>query len=323
MKRDEIKRAYEELEFREDLQDRYFRNITSRGLERKKDKRFRLAPVLLCVLLAGTTIYAAEKLDLLGWYYGEGAKILRDATEDAVFTAQNGHLKMSVEDAVFTEGIGTVFVHVEALDEEGMQFMRQNGSSLSVELSMEKDGETAMDGSSVASQFCGEISDEENWYYRIQTVNHSAAEDGGGYQTAEVSFWDAKSEEADVPDSLQNLAVEFPVSQALKEGRNYTECGEFRKVSLSPLSVTVSWDTMLTADGSMKRLEELEIKKSDGSVLRLEYVFGNGYEMNGEWESVFMTESGGDGLTTLTAVPKGILIPEEIETVKVNGTVCK
>lgn len=323
MKKEELKKAYDELEFTENLQDQYFYNITSRECELKKHKKIRLAPVLLCILLASTTIYAAEKLDLLKWYYGEEAKTLPNGTDEKTFTAQNEHLKMSVEDALFTEEYGIVFVHIQALDKEGNAFMSQNKNSLSVKLSIENDEVPHVGGSSVTSWFCEEISNEENWYYRVQTVNYKSGE-GESPDMARVSFPDSYPvEDENMEDSAQALTVEFPVSQTISAAKTYTKCGDFRKVSVSPLAITISWDAGETQGEYLSRVKKLEIEKTDGTILKLEHIFGKGYDVTADWDFIFMTESDREGLAWLTAVPKEILVPEEIKSVTLNGILCE
>ena len=237
MKREELKKAYYELNFTADLQETYFRNITSSGGNLQRRKRIRPVPILLCVLLAGTTIYAADKFDLLKWYYGDDAKIIRNLTDGKPLTDQNEHLKMSVEDAVFTGEYGMAFVHIQALDAEGNTFMKQNQDSLSVNLSVENEELQNKVGTALTSRFCEEISDEGNWYYRVQTVNHKSVE----------------------KESSDMARVTFPGSDSLEDGN------------------------LADSTSESERGEQA-------------------------W---------------LTAVPREVLLPQEVKSVTLNGVVCE
>lgn len=317
----EIKKTYDELKFTENLPDLYFRNITSKAENRHKPKNIRLAPVLLCILLAGTTIYGAEKLDLLGWNYGEKAKLIRDSADETVYTVQNDHLKISVEDAVFSEEYGVVFLHIQALDETGKEFMSRNMEGLNMQLLIEGDEVKNTGWATECRRICEEISAEDTWYYMVQTVNHTAGE-AWEYDTAKVSVSVSDFPEIrNTADDILPLEVEFPVSKTIR-GIHYTDCGEFEEVCVSPFAITVSWNS--TEDEEyLRRVENLEIVKKDGSVLKLTHTFGMGYHVTSEWESVFTTVSDSEGRTVLSAIPKEILNPEEIESVTLNGVLCR
>lgn len=322
MKGNEIKKAYDELKFTENLPDKYFRNITSGTETIHKRKKMRLAPVLLCVLLAGTTIYGAEKLDLLGRNYGEKAKIIRDSADETIYASQNDYLKLSVEDAVFSGEYGVVFLHIQALGEAGREFMSRNGESLSMELFMEEDGAQNTGSSTWCRRICEDISDEDNWYYMVQTANHRSG-GAGEYDTAKVSLSVSDSaENGNMADDVLPPEVEFPVSRTIR-GIHYTECGEFEEVSVSPFAITVSWNTTGAGEEYLRRVENLEVVKKDGSTLKLTHTFGMGYHVTSKWESVFTTFDDNEGRKVLSAIPKEILDPEEIESVTLNGVLCR
>lgn len=71
MKSGEIKKAYEELDFSEHLQETYYRKIVSGKKEPEKRWKAAVVPAMFCLLAAGTTIYAAEKLNWFQRNYGE------------------------------------------------------------------------------------------------------------------------------------------------------------------------------------------------------------------------------------------------------------
>lgn len=316
MKENKIKKAYEELKFSEDLTERYAQAVISRESEGRNLKRRRLAPVMLALLLVGTTVYAAEKFDFLGWYYGAKAELLRDSADTGIYTAQNLHLKMSVEDAVFTEEYGIVFLHIQALDNIGKEFMERNKEVSMFELTAE--GEEGIYGSSGESRFCERLSDEENWYYAVQATQFKTGEKS---DFARVSFpaEDAKQYVA-VSDCLSAMEITFPAEQIAGMTQIYTKCGEFEMVSVSPLAVTVSWNSR---EDALRRVKCLKITRKDGSVLELIHKQGQGYQPTSEWASIFSSDSGEEGRSVVTAIPKEVLDTEEIESVTLDGVLCQ
>lgn len=319
MKKDEIKSAYEELNFSENLQNEFFYSITSGESSGRKRKKFSPALALICILLAGTTIYAAERLDWFHWYYGEDYSLISDKTDSKIYSTENGRLKMSVENAVFTKESGVVFVHIQALDEKSREFMEQNAEFLSIEFAAETKEVQNEGGSGESSSFCKELSDEENWYYILRTVNHKTSE-FPDYDTAKICFPASYQESYGKNVAvLSPMELEFPVTQTIGTAYVYKECGKFQEVSVSPLTVTVAWGEPEEATETVQNVEKLEIVMKDGNVLTYEK---SNVPLLSEWESCQKT-TGSGGRTVLTLVPKKLLDVEKIETVAVNGVVCK
>ncbi len=327
MNKDEIRKAYEELNFSKNMQSRYFRNITSREEMTQKKRRFRLAPVLLCVFLLGTTVYAAERLDLLGWYYGKEAAAISQKADTNSYTAQNQHLKISVESAVFTEEYGNIFVHVQALDEEGKKFMQENCRWLSMEVEMyDRTEEAAMRGGSSTRDFLDEISDEENWYYSLESTSHHEVSETVNYDTAIVRF-PGSAQEADqwTPESLRPIQIEFSIADIVDNRKVYTKCGSFDRIAVSPLTVTLEWKNVLEEGKScFERVETLEILMKDGSTVMFNNQIGtNPYEEGSAWKSCLITESAEDNSRVMTLISSSVLDVEQIDSVILNGAACE
>lgn len=317
MKKDEIKKAYEELNFSEDLQNRYLQAAALRKDEKKRGK-IRLAPVLLCILLLGTTIYAAERFDWFNWYYKNNYPLIRDSTDINIYSTQNEHLKMSVENAVFTKEYGIVFLHIEALDEKGKAFMQQNKESLSIELTAENDAEANTGGSCSANRLCREVSDEENWYYTLQTINHKTSS-SADYETARVIFPSPyPGGEGDVQGNFQAMELAFPVIKTIGDVRVYKECEGFEELSVSPLTVTIVWRDEESIFS--RYVQRVDITMKDGSVIG--YQNQSGEALSPEWDSCLYSNDDKDR-NILTLIPKEILDVENIASVSVNGVVCK
>ena len=62
VKEDEIKKSYEELKFSEDLPERYLQAADLQEGDKRR-KKIHLAPMLIGILMVGTTIYGAERFD--------------------------------------------------------------------------------------------------------------------------------------------------------------------------------------------------------------------------------------------------------------------
>ncbi len=317
VKEDEIKKSYEELKFSEDLPERYLQAADLQEGDKRR-KKIHLAPMLIGILMVGTTIYGAERFDWFNWYFKENYPLIQESADRNRYSTQNEHLKMSVENTVFTKEYGMVFLHIQALDEEGKAFMEQNQESLQIELAAENDAQADTGGLGSRTRLCQEISDEENWYYLLQTINHKTS-DSPDYETARVTFRSTDSMgEGELSDVPQAMELTFPVTQTIGTSYVFKQCEGFLEVSVSPLTVTLVWETEKSQ--FMQYVQTVEIGMKDGE--RITYENQPETQLSPEWDA-YLYSSDEAGKNILTLISKEILDVENIADVRVNGTACK
>lgn len=309
MKEKEIKKAFEEIKFSEDLEERFYRNITGTRTGKVRLRKRRLIPVLLCSLISGITICAAVRFDWFGWNYKEKAGLIKDWTDQPMSCVENRHLRMSVEDALFTEELGIVFLHIQAEDDQGKAFMKKYASGLTAGLMME-DGDKKS-ASACSTQYIEKFSDEENWYYKVMTTDHSAASDSL-YTSAEILFPAFSQTESE--DNPGQLKLNVPVKETLKESYLFQTCGNFAELSVSNLAVMLSWDMKYEPEQKI----DLEIQFKDGSRM----TYHRGAKTDENWELNLLSSDTENRRMTLSLVPKEILDIQEIDTILLNGVRC-
>lgn len=316
MKKDELKKAYEELRFRKDLPEVYYQNIVSGKLQTRTYRGVRLASVMLVVCLLGTTVYAARRLDWFQWLYGEDYALIQEKTDSDIYHTQNEHLRMSVENAVFSEEYGKALVHIQALDEEGKQFMSVSGESCYPGMIRVGEELEEQAGSGCNAKPVLEFSDEENWYYQVDVVTAGNCSIDGT-EVVQVSYPSEFMRTGETPEDMEPLVLEFPVKQVIGEADTYTKCGEFQEVSISAFAVVIKWNY---AEGSAgeHRVAELKITMKDGS--ELFYEDSKGGVLGPGWESVGTWKRNGQAYQIMR--PEKLVDIRKIESVMLNGVIC-
>lgn len=323
MKKEEIKTAYENLEFSEDLENRYFGNIVSKTTKKQYSMKRRMVPVLLCILLFGSILYTSAKFDWFNWKFGKNTTLIHEKIDKEVYSTQNKYLKMSVESAVFTQETGRVFVHIQALNENGKQFMKKYAESIIIGLEMGE--ETSYSASSSGAKYYKELSDDENWYYYM---NFLCDRTSLNQDTISAKILLEKSVNIH-PDTekFKRMELEFPVKQIIDATQHYAECGKFQNIYISPLAIAFEWEIAETSNEQI----DLSIKWKDGNVLKLQWndiVSASASTVKTKsisetWEIVMLTTDAVEKQACLTLIPEKVLNTEEIDTITINGIVCK
>lgn len=192
-------------------------------------------------LLIGTTVYAAERLDFLGWYYGE------------------------------------------------------------------------------------DISDEENWYYVLKQVYHDSAKSESCDGAAIYFPAEEQEGEAWMPKDAWQMELHLPFEERIGNERVYAECGKMEKVSVSPLSVNIEWESVPEAQGGYTWFETLEIVMKGGKTLEYaEQISGKRICDETVWEFAYTSGNYGEaGKKVTSLVLAKPLDVEQIEEIRVNGKACE
>lgn len=317
MKGEDIKKAYDEIKFSKNLEARYFDNIMFVQYKKQRNLKYRAIPVLICIMLLGSTVFAAAKFNWFEWEYGKDASVIQSEVDEEIYSVQNKKLKMSVESSVFTKEGGRVFVHIEALNQDGKKFMQNHADKFAPMLNLNSSVENdSYSGSGNNSGYYKELSDEENWYYWASII-YNKTNLSKNFASAKVTFGG---------EEVERMEVEFPIKQIVNSKLEYKECGVFRNITISPLVVTFSWN----AEDLKNQEVDMIITYKDGKTLKYNRAEeGKNYKIwcldydRKVWEQKLMSYDEKNGECMMNLVPKEIINVGEIESVRVNGIVCE
>lgn len=317
MKGEEIKRAYDEIEFSKDLEERYFDSIMSVPYKKQRNLKYRVIPVFVCLMLFGSTVFAAVKFNWFEWEFGKAAAVIQNKVDEEIYSVQNKELKMSVESSVFTKEGGKVFVHIEALNHDGKKFMQNHADRFAPMLNL--DGSTEEDAYSSSannSRYYEELSDEGNWYYWASII-YNKTDRSKEFVSAKVTFGG---------EEIEQIELEFPIKQIVNSKRKYKTCGVFRDITISPLIVTFSWK----AEDLKNQEVDMIITYKDGKTLRYNRaeegknykIWNPSYDRNA-WEQKLISTDKTNEECIINLVPEEIIDVDKIESVQFNGILCE
>lgn len=315
MKKKEIKEAYDRIPFSEDIEEKLYRDIMKQNTAAAPLWKKRWVPVLIGIALFGTTVYGAEKLDWFTWLYGKDAGIIETGIERQDFASANGHLQMSIESSVFTDEVGVVFVHLQALDQKGKEFMERHLQTVYPALIRSTSEENGYkSGSGSGSVLLENMTDEENWYYRVTIAesNISAAKENDNAMV--VLHTIEQVSERTSEEKMLDLSVTFPIRRSIGKKVTYDQCPEIRDITVTPLSVTLTWDQEKFAEQKI----DMEIVFQNGNVFR----YSRGSDDHPDIDSALITSDEKNHLSKVVLIPAQILDVDQIEKITLNGLEC-
>lgn len=337
MKREDIKKAYDDIPFSGNLEERYFDNIISNQYKKQWTIKRLVISVFFCVMLFGSTLFAATKFNWFEWEFGEGSTVIQNKIDKGTYTIQDQYLKMTVESAVFTGEMGRVFVHITPENRAGKELMQKYADRLSPILYMtDSDNHILCSGSGNNGKYYKELSDDENWYYQLSII-YDKTDDSPNFSMVKITFLEEEQLDYEWNEDIvkfmkksgknfKKMELEIPIKQVITPLLEYKECGVFQNITISPLVIHFAWDVE-----KLKSQEiDIVITYKNGKTLRYNRVEqGMYYQLSSSnydrdaWEQILMSDGGKNGQCRMNLVPKEIIDVDEIESVQFNGIVCE